>query len=476
MIDEMAIKKHVSWDGYKFRGYVDVGNGIDDDSSPVAKVNVNGSWKVPCAYFLIDGLNGSERANLVKLCIQRLSDVGIKVVSLTCDGPSCHFTMISELEASLHASNLVPSFPHPVNEGEKVHVLLDVCHMIKLVRNTWAQGGILVDGDNNQILWQYLVDLQKLQDKEGLRLGNKLKSAHIQWWQQKMKVNLAAQALSSSVADALEYCASVLKLKQFQGCEATVKFIRLFDQLFDVLNCRNPFGREFKSALRVNNKSSWDPFLTKAYDYILHLRDPSGQKMHETRRKTGFIGFLVAIKSTKALFHDLVETPQAPLTYLVMYKFSQDHLELFFAAVRSAGGFNNNPTAQQFTATYKRLLLRSSVQGGKGNCIKLDPTEALYIHSVSTYVNNDSVTLTNAVLIMQSWEASNHLVFPDLEAHRTGSAVDDTSHDVFHLVKLVAKCYYKIRLYHLGMETTSKLSGLRIRMKLCKIVLFEHQY
>ena len=51
----------VSWDGQKFRGYVDVGNGGEErDSSPVAKdalvlmaVAVNGSWKVPCGYFLV---------------------------------------------------------------------------------------------------------------------------------------------------------------------------------------------------------------------------------------------------------------------------------------------------------------------------------------------------------------------------------------------------------------------------------------
>ena len=59
--------------------------------------------------------------------------------------------------------------------------------------------------------------MPKLQDKEGLRLGNKLKLAHIQWRQQKMKVNLAAQALSASLADAIEYCTEVLKLEQFQG-------------------------------------------------------------------------------------------------------------------------------------------------------------------------------------------------------------------------------------------------------------------
>ena len=58
-----------------------------------------------------------------------------------------------------------------------------------------------------------------------------LKKAHIQLKQQKMKVNLAAQSLSSSVADAIEYRATILKLPQFQGSEATVKFLRMFDHL-----------------------------------------------------------------------------------------------------------------------------------------------------------------------------------------------------------------------------------------------------
>ena len=59
MLDEMAIHKHVSWDGTKFQGYVDLGNGVDeDDSAPVAKdalilmaVSVNGSWEVSWGYF-----------------------------------------------------------------------------------------------------------------------------------------------------------------------------------------------------------------------------------------------------------------------------------------------------------------------------------------------------------------------------------------------------------------------------------------
>ena len=85
-----------------------------------------------------------------------------------------------------------------------------------------------------------------------------------------------------------------------------------------MLNSRNPFAKGYKSALRVANKSSWDSFLTMAYDYILSLKNSFGHMMHSTRRKTGFIGFLTAIKSTKALFRDLVEIQQAPLTNLLM--------------------------------------------------------------------------------------------------------------------------------------------------------------
>ena len=123
MIDEMAMKKHVSWDGTRFRGYVDLGNGVeDDDSTPVAKdalvlmvVSVNSSWEIPCGYFFVDGLSGIERANLVKICFEKLHDVGVNVLSLKCDGPSCHFSMLTELGANLQPLNLKQYFLCPLD-------------------------------------------------------------------------------------------------------------------------------------------------------------------------------------------------------------------------------------------------------------------------------------------------------------------------------------------------------------------------
>ena len=98
MLDEMAIKKEVTWDGKQFRGYVDLGNDVQDPSLPHAKevlvfmvCCVNSNWKIPCAYFFVNGLTAVERSNLIKVCIARLNETGVRVISVTCDGPSGHF-------------------------------------------------------------------------------------------------------------------------------------------------------------------------------------------------------------------------------------------------------------------------------------------------------------------------------------------------------------------------------------------------
>ena len=108
---------------------------------------------------------------------------------------------------------------------------------------------------------------------------------------------------------------------------------------------------DLRSNITHASEDSWCPFLVKARKYILGLQDERGTPIMKTRRKTGFLGFLCCIDSVQALYDRLLAADDGPLTY----KMSQDHLELFFAAVRACGRWNNNPTASQFTAAYKRL-------------------------------------------------------------------------------------------------------------------------
>ena len=54
-----------------------------------------------------------------------------------------------------------------------------------------------------------------------------------------MKVKLAVQFLSASVASILRYLKRILRLPQFQQCEATANFCQIFNDIFDRLNSRN---------------------------------------------------------------------------------------------------------------------------------------------------------------------------------------------------------------------------------------------
>lgn len=393
MVDEMAIRRHVEYAGGKFQGYVDIGSGIVDDSLPVAKdamvlmvVAINESWKLPLGYFLIDGMSGEERANIINDCLHRLHDSGVHTISLTCDGPSCNFSMMRALGATMSVQGMNPSFPHPADPSQTVNVVLDVCHMVKLLRNAFADGGVFQTGDGKKIRWQYIEELNKLQEEEGLRLGNKLRMAHIEWRKQKMKVNLATQVFSRSVADALEYCNKELNLPQFEGCEETVEFIRKIDGAFDVLNSRNPLGKGLKAPMKTTNQERTKNILQSAEEYLLGLKDGGGTPMHCGPRRTAIIGFIASSRSISKIFEELVLAPNARCRYLLTYKLSQDHLELFFSAIRSCGGFNNNPTVRQFKSAYKRLLMRHEIKNGTGNCIIRDNTTILEATPTATNI------------------------------------------------------------------------------------------
>lgn len=72
-----------------------------------------------------------------------------------------------------------------------------------------------------------------------------------------MNVKLAAQTLSSSVANAIDFL-RVSENEKFQNSEATTEYIRTVDRIFDVLNAKSPLGKGFKSPLRISNKDFLD--------------------------------------------------------------------------------------------------------------------------------------------------------------------------------------------------------------------------
>lgn len=394
MFDEISIRKKVDWDGKKFVGFVDFGNyeiaqntGIAAKEALVFMVNcLNQRWKIPVGYFFISSMNAKDKANLVEACLRCLAESGIKIISLTFDGLKSNLAMCERLGASLKdPRHLQPWFYYPeTRKKEKVYIFFDPPHALKSVRNTLAKYGVIYDENNDAIEWAHFKKLVEVQAKEGLHLATKVRKRHVRWQQEKMKVKLAAQIMSRSSAVALKYLRLSNYSKDFESTAATETFCLAFNNLFDILNSRNKYGKGFKQGLQKSNEQFVLSELVRMKNYILSLKtakSPGGSFIVDTNCKTGFLGFLICIESVILIYSEYVLTKK--LDYILCYKMCQDHLEVFFSAIRSKGGHNNNPSALGFKAAFKRLLMHGTVKNSSGNCVELgQPISILYTSSI----------------------------------------------------------------------------------------------
>ncbi len=145
--------------------------------------------------------------------------------------------------------------------------------------------------------------------------------------------------------------------EEFRRSEATVEFLRVFNDLFDHFNSSNPLGKGMRAPLTNHNYSLWRPFLEAAYAYISSLKDDQGNLVTMTPKKTAFLGFLMCITGAILLCHSQAET--RCMKYLLMYEINQDHVKLFFSIVRASRSANSTPTAFQLETIVKQLIVHN---------------------------------------------------------------------------------------------------------------------
>ncbi|CAH2088929.1 unnamed protein product [Euphydryas editha] len=304
VIDEMAIRKGLYWDNSskKFYGRINTGIMEESDSTEEASecfvillTSINEAWKLPVGYFLISSLTGEQKSHLVQVCIQMVEETGINIVALTCDGLAANFAMFQDLGCDLQKCQEKTVF---AVENQKVFAFIDPCHCIKLVRNAFSDLKVIIDREGNKIEFKYIKLLLELQEKEGLHLGTKLSKAHVEFATQKMKVRLATQLFSNSVADALEFCEYNLKLSQFQGCSLTAQFIRIFNNVFDCLNSRSLRPPGWKKAIFFEHDSSHKLLLVKSVilSYLDIRYKYYGKKHAEHVSKRNFLTKLIIFR------------------------------------------------------------------------------------------------------------------------------------------------------------------------------------
>ena len=384
LCDGISIRNNVVYNKRtgQYVGFIDLGKNIvveDEDAEATEGLvfmltSLRSSWKFPIGYVLINKINGSTLHALLAEALRLGLEHGLRIRAITMDGLSANLTAMRMFGCKLSTSleNIDGQFSF---DGYEYPLFFcpDPPHMLKLARNALGELKILQDADGNKIEWRFIESLIDLQQSEGLKLGgNKLSKKHLMYEKCKMKVNIAAQTLSSSVADAIQFL-DENDVPEFQGSGPTVSFIRKIDRIFDLLNSRNPRGKGFKAPMRRDNIGLTDHIINSTVSYLAGLTDENGQSMLRHRRKTFVLGLITASKTVQALSKQLFQMKDFPFKYLLTYKLSQDHLELLFNCVRGKLGRNTNPDVQELKHALRRILLHAALVPSKhGNCLSFE--------------------------------------------------------------------------------------------------------
>jgi len=214
----------------------------------------------------------------------------------------------------------------------------------------------MLDSNGGKIQWQFIVNLYHYQTKNGITLANKLNKQHVNFEKNQMKVKYAVQVLSQSVANALTTM-SKLNHPDFANVEPTVKYLKIFDRIFDVMNSKNLNNCNWKAPLQEKNEFCFKSIFNETVEYICNLKTVDGKSVLNSSRYKAYLGWLVNIKTMTKLYEYVICTGE--MSFLCTFKLSQDPLENFFSSIRMSCGFNNNPTTVQFRAAFETLLCNS---------------------------------------------------------------------------------------------------------------------
>ena len=280
----------------------------------------------------------------------------LKVLFCTCDGASANRRFFT-----LHAlgnEDVVHFTANPHDPNRKIFFISDVPHLLKTARNCFSnsyshRNTRKLWRNGKTISWMHLVTLfEQYCEADVYSPCPKLRRDHIDLTAFSiMKVNLAAQVLSDSVASAMEIYFG-------EDYFETINFIRIMNKFFDCLNVRHKF--EGRNKRNNNLKPYEDPnddrlkwLLNDFLGYFEAWRDSvEGRDGNFTAsQKSSMMLSHQTITGLKISVLSIVECVKHMLregaSYILTYNFNQDPLEQLFGHLRHKGGANSNPTVYE---------------------------------------------------------------------------------------------------------------------------------
>lgn len=358
-LDEMCIKEAVSYDSGSdsVEGMVD--GKIANHALGVMISGVADRWKQPIGYFLTSGtVKAQEMKSILLKGIQQLADIGLRVIAVVCDQGTNNQSLFQK---ELH---ITPEKPYFDACGQKVYAMYDPPHLIKSIRNNLKNHGFTIDDEI--IDWQHIKDFRNadLEQGKALRCAPKLSHKHFNLRLRfgHLKVKLATQVLSRSVAMGMRYMVDAKKVPE--TALPTANFVENMDVLF---NCFN--SRGFRSTAKLRNaltdQSGHMEFLKEKLSWLQTI------KSNGKRQPPCLSGWVLSIHALLGIWETLKK--DFNFTFLLTRRLNQDDVENLFGVIRHKGHNRDNPDSCQFRAAFRQVMVdQVMVQGNNTNC---DPDE-----------------------------------------------------------------------------------------------------
>ena len=426
LFDEMSIKCSLSYNRYQdsVEGTSDFGTlGKTKLLANTALVfMVRGlaeKWKQCIGYFLSAGPVASKTLkDLTMQAVDKLTEVGLNVKVIICDQGSNNRSFLeTQLKVSVEK-------PYITYADRKIHIIYDPPHLLKNIRNNLKKHNFL--HNNVTIDWWHIVNFYNFDKGNDIRLAPKLSDDHITLPMfTKMRVKLAAQVLSHSVAAGISTLSRLSKLPP--EAKHTADFINFRDKLF---NCFNSNSRRSSKPLgqAVSDNTDHLAFLKGALEYLNDLKLPNGKTL------PCISGWQISIKSLIELWPDLRD--QHMFEFLLTNRLNQDCLENLFSIIRGKGGKRDNPDAREFRAAYRQVVFDQILLPSQGSNCEMDrdgillslaninmssnvpnPSTIAKTSSPSNEVNNNDVYDVDSLVLQKT-----HVSLPvrNVEAYMAG--------------------------------------------------------
>ncbi|XP_063271219.1 DNA transposase THAP9 isoform X2 [Prinia subflava] len=369
LVQDVSLQKQQEWDPQTRRltGFVDLGAGtLDADEAPLASeaiilmaVGISSPWRAPLGYFLVNSTSGRFLAQLLRQAINKLNAIGIVVLAVTAGASARGAETARALGIRMDPRRIRCTFQHPPGSAHSIVYFFDVSQALLLIRNA-LQCFQKVEWLGDTVWWQHVVELAALREQRVLELCSPESGRAGSKGSYHLKVNLATLLFSEGVAEALEHLQQ-LGLASFQNCSGTVKFVRLMSSLCDVFYGRSSYGKE---PLLAGNYTKISNLFDKAKSCFVNLTDSVGRYIIKSKRKLGFLSFLLNAESLKWLSSNYTCPEGAPSPHLHTHAFSLGPLEQFLRALQQGCGSSGSPTCAVFQAAFHRLLASCSLAPG----------------------------------------------------------------------------------------------------------------